>query len=64
MGCNCGKKKQQQKQQPPQSSEQSNSSSRQTFTLDTGARVQTFGSRLEAEAAWVRNGRKGVVRPA
>lgn len=37
----------------------------QTFALVAadGALVATFGSRLEADAAWVRNGRRGTVSP-
>lgn len=67
MGCNCGKKRQAQQQaqqssSAPQSSGQPTTT--QSFRLDLeGGRTLMFGSRLEAEAAKVRLGRRGTVSP-
>lgn len=48
MGCNCNKPK----PKPP-----TNAAQRQEFTLTAGGHTQTFGSRLERDAAVVRSRR-------
>jgi hypothetical protein len=56
MGCNCNKSK-----KTTNTTEQEEST--QSFALMTpDSRVQTFGSRLEAEAARVRAGGTGQIR--
>ena len=65
MGCNCGKNKKPlgTKAPTPPPDPKGSTKTTQTFALDTpdGA-TQTFGSRLEAEAARVRAGRVGTIR--
>lgn len=58
MGCNCGKKKPKPQPQPATPA----SARTATFALQTTTGVQRFGSRLEAEAARVRQGGSGVIR--
>lgn len=58
MGCNCGKR-----EKPKRPETQTGTT--QTFQLELdGGVTQTFGSLLEARAAQVRAGRRGVIRPA
>ena len=57
MGCNCGKKKQPQQPRP--------SGRQQSFQLElSNGQTFTFGSRLEAQAALIRSGRRGQIRSA
>lgn len=64
MGCNCGKSKQGPIGAAKPKPDKSATGQRQTFRLefDSGESFD-FGSRLEAEAARIRNGRRGQVRP-
>lgn len=48
MPCNCGKKK------PPVGSPKPSSSATQEFSLNMNGSTQTFGSKLERDAALVR----------
>lgn len=54
MGCNCGK---------PQPQPGPNTGSKPKFALETNGRTQTFGSQLEAQAANVRQGGQGIIKP-
>ncbi len=60
MGCNCNRPKPKPRPRPRPSGKASSGK----WQLVTGATVQVFGSRLEAEAERVRQGRRGVVRQA
>lgn len=53
-GCNCGK---------PKPRPGASGGSKAPFALTTQGHTQTFGSRLERDAAWVRGGKVGDRRP-
>lgn len=56
MACNCGGKNRNQTR--------SRFTKGTQFTLLTpDGKTQTFGSRLEAEAEYVRQGRQGIIKP-
>ena len=61
MGCNCNKPKPKPRPRPRPSSGRAATGK---WQLVDGGSVQTFGSKLEAEAERVRRGRRGVVRQA
>lgn len=66
MGCNCGKpQRPRPRPQQGQASGQQQQGGTQQFALlsGTGAELSRHGSRLEAEAANVRSGRTGIVKP-
>lgn len=58
MGCNCGKSR---AAAAPRRVESSGTT--QTFSLLVGSTEETFGSRLEADAANARSGYAGIVKP-
>lgn len=62
MGCNCNKPKPRPAAKPRPRPKADGAVS--SWNLVTGGTVQTFGSRLEAEAERVRQGRRGVVSQA
>lgn len=62
MGCNCGKKQRPRPAPAPQ--QEQGSGVQQTYALEMpDGSVSSYGSRLEAEAARVRAGGRGSVRP-
>lgn len=61
MGCSCGKKKR--KPVPTSTSQPPSPTASYELIYDTG-RVQTYGSKLEADAANALIGYTGTVKPA
>lgn len=61
MGCSCGKKRKRQNQ--ASTSQTASPTASYELIYDTG-RVQTFGSKLEADAANALTGYTGTVKPA
>lgn len=67
MGCNCGKKRQPLGMTNGKGQKGTEGTAKQTgqtqrFVLtETSGKTQTFGSRLEAEAARIRKGRAGTI---
>lgn len=54
MGCNCSK---------PRPRPRRTVSQEKFMLIDGAGNRQVFGSRLEAEAEFIRRGRRGVIRP-